>query len=119
MYQAIQYDKGTIYLSKHKNTIQELREKWPEEVFFQKIHWEKMQDEMKELNKFKSTQKDKEQMLPLTQELLSCRAPYLSYPIFIFEQMTLFKIKDLKEGGSWKIVTPSQFLETFTQSNFF
>ena len=73
-----------------------------------------MKDEMKELNKFKSTQKDKEQMLPLTQELLSCRDPYLSYPIFIFEQMTLFKIKDLKEGGSWKIVTPSQFLETFT-----
>ena len=73
---------------------------------------------MKELNKFKSMQKDKEQMLTLTQELLICRAPSPSYPVFLFEHMTLFKIKALKEGISWEIVTPSQFLETFTQGNF-
>ena len=45
----IQYDKGTISLTEHKNTIQELREKWAEEIFFQKIRWEKMQEEIKEL----------------------------------------------------------------------
>ena len=33
--------------------------------------------------------------------------------------MTLFKIKDLKEGRPWKIVTPPQFLKTFIQSDFF
>ena len=33
-YHASQYDKGMIYLSEHKNTSQELREKWYEELFF-------------------------------------------------------------------------------------
>ena len=60
-----------------------------------------MQEEMKELKKFKSMQKEKEQMFTLTQKLLSCRAPYPSYPVFLFEQMTMFKIKALKEGRSW------------------
>ena len=32
--------------------------------------------------------------------------------------MIIFYIKALKEGRHWKIVTPSQFLETFTQSEF-
>ena len=64
-------------------------------------------------------QKDNEQMLTLTQELLSCRAPSPSYPVFPFEQMALFKIIVLKEGRSWQIVTPSQFIETFTRSDFF
>ena len=52
---------------------------------------------MKKLKKFKSMHKFKEQMLTLTQYLLSCRAPSPSYPVFLFEHMTLFKIKDLKE----------------------
>ena len=56
-YHVSQYDKGMIYLTKHKNTIQEAREKWVEEILFQKIHWEKMQEELKELRKFKSMQK--------------------------------------------------------------
>ena len=51
------------------------------------------------VKKFKSMQKDKEQMFTLTRDLLSCRAP--SYPMFLFEHMTLFKIKALKEGRSW------------------
>ena len=62
--------------------------------------------------------KNKEQMLTLTKELLSCRAPSLPYPVFFFEQMIKLQIKDLKEGRPWKIVTPSQFLETFTHSEF-
>ena len=111
-YHANQYDKEIIYLAEHKKTIHELREKWGEYIFFQKICWEKMQGELKELKKFKSMQKDKEQMFALTQDLLSCRAP--SYPMFLFEHMTLFKIKALKEGRSWQIVTPPHFLETFT-----
>ena len=61
---------------------------------------------------------NKEQMLTLNLELLSCRSPSPSHPVFLFEQMIMFQIKALKEGRPWQIVTP-QFLETFTQSEFF
>ena len=63
-------------------------------------------------------EKNKEQMLTLNNDLLSYRSPSLSYHIFLFEQMIMFHIKALKEGRPWNIVTPSQFLETFTQSEF-
>ena len=82
---AIQFDEGTISLTEHKNIIQELREQWAEVIFFLKIRWEKMQENLKELKKYESMEKDKEHMLTLTHELLSCRAPSLSYPIFLFE----------------------------------
>ena len=108
-----------ISLSKHKNVIQELGEQWVEEIFFQKIQWEEMRDKLKELNNYQSMEKNKEQMLNLTHELLSYGGPSLSYPVFLFKQMILFQIKALKKGRHWKIVTPSQFLETFTQSEFF
>ena len=45
------YDKGMISLSKHKKTIQELREKWVYEILFQKNRWDKIQVELKELRK--------------------------------------------------------------------
>ena len=105
-------------MSEHKKSIQELREKWAEEIFFQKIHWEKIQEELKKLRKYKSMHKEKEQMCTLTQELLSCRDPSPSYPVFLFQQMTLLKIRALKEGRPWKIMTTPHFLENFTRSDF-
>ena len=57
-------------------------------------------------------------MYILIQELLSYRAPSPSYSIFIFEQTTLFKIRSLKEGKPYHIMTTPQFLDTFTQSDF-
>ena len=63
-------------------------------------------------------EKDKELMLTLSHELFSCKPPSPSYPIFLLEHMTLFQIKDLKQGSTSQVVTPSQFLETFTQSEF-
>ena len=77
-----------------------------------------MQEKLKELNKYESMEKNKEKMLTLTNELLSCRAPSPFYLVFLFEHMIMFQIKSLKEGIPWQIVTPSQFLETFTQSEF-
>ena len=85
-----------ISLTKHENIIQELRKQWAEEILFQKNWWEKMQEKLKELKKYESMEKDKEQMLTLTHELLSYRAPSPSYHVFLFEKMTLFKIKALK-----------------------
>ena len=61
-YHFVQYDKGMIYFFEHKKTIEELRENWDEDIFFQKIRWEKLQEELKELRKYKSMQKEKEQM---------------------------------------------------------
>ena len=57
---ASQFDGGMISLIDHKKIIQELREQWVEEIFFQKIQWEKMQEKLKELNKYVSMEKDKE-----------------------------------------------------------
>ena len=34
------YQKGMTPLFKHRNTISELRERWEEELIFQKFHWE-------------------------------------------------------------------------------
>ena len=68
---ASQFDEGMISLTEHKNIIQELREQWVKEIFFKKIRWEKMQEKLKELKKYESMEKDKEQMLTLAHELLS------------------------------------------------
>ena len=57
-----------ISLTEHKNSIQELREKWAEDIFFYKIQWEEMRENLKELKKYQSREKNKEQMLPLTHE---------------------------------------------------
>ena len=103
-----------ISLTTHKNVIQELREQWAEEIFFQNIRWEEMREKLKELKKYEYMEKDKELMLTLSHELFSCKPPSPSYPIFLFEHMTLFHIKDLKEGSTSQVVTPSQFLETLT-----
>ena len=108
-----------IPLYENKKVISGLKEKWVEELFFQKIQWENLQEELKELRKYKSLQKEKEQIYTLNQELLRCRDPSPSYPIFLFEQMTMFKMSVLKEGKPCQIMTTPQFLETFTQSDFF
>ena len=79
---ASQFDEGMISLIDHKNISQELREQWAKEIFFQKIRWEKMQEKLKELRKYESMEKEKEQMLTLTHELLRCRAP--PHPILYF-----------------------------------
>ena len=57
-------------------------------------------------------------MYILIQELLSYRVPSPSYSVFLFEQMTLFKIRSLKEGKPYHIMITPQFLDTFTQSDF-
>ena len=74
-----------ISLTEDKNIIQELREQWAKEIFFHKIWWEEMREKLKELKKYYSMEKNKEQMLNLTHELLSCRALTPSYPVFLFE----------------------------------
>ena len=55
-----------IPLYVNKKAIQGLKEKWVEELFFQKFCWEKLQEEVKELRKYKSMKKEKEQMETLT-----------------------------------------------------
>ena len=87
-----------IPLYVNKKAIQGLKEKWVEELFFQKLCWEKLQEEVKELRRYKSMKKEKEQMYTLTQEFPCCKAPSPSYPVFLFEHMTMFKRRALKEG---------------------
>ena len=95
-----------VPLINHRKTIKELREKWAEELIFQRFHWEEVQKEMKKLKKFKSMQKEKDQLYALFQEIMSFRAPSPSYQVFLYEQLTLFKLKALKEGRPYQL-TPT------------
>ena len=63
-------------------------------------------------------QKEKDQMHILSQELMSSRAPSPSYPVFLYEQFTWFKMKELKEGRPYEVASSDQFLETFMKSSF-
>ena len=85
---------------------------------FQKLRWEEVQKELKELKKFNSMQKEKDQRYALFQELMSFRVPSPSYPVFLYEQLTLFKLKALKEGRPYQLTPSAQFLETFMESSF-
>ena len=85
-----------VPLVEHRKTIRELRERWEEELMFQKFHWEEIQKELKELKKFKSMQVEKYQLYTLSQEMLGTRAPSSSYPVFLFEQFIWFKLKVVK-----------------------
>ena len=38
--QVNKYQEGMIPLTDHEKTIRELRDKWPEELMFQKLQWE-------------------------------------------------------------------------------
>ena len=63
-------------------------------------------------------QKEKDQMYALSQELLGTRVPSSSYPIFLFEQFVWFKLRVVKEGSSFEIITSAKFLENFLRSSF-
>ena len=96
-----------IPLYEYIKTIKELMEKWAEELTFQRFRWEEVQKELKKLKKLKSMKKKKkDQMYALSREMMSCRAPYPSYPVFLYEQMTMFKLKSIKEGRPYQL-TPS------------
>ena len=85
---------------------------------FQSIHWEEVQQEFKELKKFNSMQKEKDQLCALFKELMSFRAPSPSYMIFLYEQLTFFKLKSLREGRPFQLTPSAQFLETFLENSF-
>ena len=79
------YQEGMVPLAEHRKTIKELRERWEEELMFQKFCWEEIHNELKELKRFKSMQVKKDQLYALSQELLGTREPSSSYPVFLFE----------------------------------
>ena len=46
--------EGMITMPTHMKVIKKIREKWAEEMTFQRFHWEELQTELKELRKFKT-----------------------------------------------------------------
>ena len=93
---TILMEKGMISLSEHRRIIQELKDKWDEELY----QWDNLQKELQELRNIKFLKEEKEQlgkeMYNLIQELLRCRAPSPSYRVFLYEHMVLLKIRALK-----------------------
>ena len=63
-------------------------------------------------------QKEKDQLYILSHEFMSSRAPSPSYPVFLYEQFTRFKMKALKEGRPYEVASSNQFLETFVKTSF-
>ena len=71
----------------------------------QRLRAEELQSELRELKKFQSMEKEKEQMYALSQELLGTRVTSCSYPVFLFEQFVWFKLRAVKEGRLFEITT--------------
>ena len=61
-YHASQCEEGMSPLREHKKSIKELRKRCAKELFFEKICWDRLQEELKELWKFKGAQNVKEKM---------------------------------------------------------
>ena len=59
-----------------------------------------------------------EKMYNIIHELLSGRAPSPYYSVFLYEKLTLFKIKSLMEGITYQFVTYSHFLVGFVHTDF-
>ena len=112
------YQEGRVSLTEHRNTIRELKERCTEELMFQKLYWEEITKEIKELKKFKFMQVEKDQLYTLSQELLGTRVPSSSYTVFLFEQFIWFKLRAVKERRPYEIETLAKFLETFLKSDF-
>ena len=55
-------------------------------------------------------------MYTMMQQVLICRNPSPSYSIFLYEQLTLFKMKSIVEDQPHKITLVPEFLENFFQS---
>ena len=107
-----------VPLVAHRNTIRELRERWAQELTFKRFCWEEVHKELKELKKFKSMQKEKDQVYNLSQELMISIPPYPSYPVFMYEQFTWFKLKALKERRPYEVASSAHFLDTFMERKF-
>ena len=82
-----------IALSEHRKIIKALEERWAEERMVHRVQEEEMQNKLRELKKFQSMQREKEQMYALSQELMGTRKPSSSYPVFLFEQFVWFNLK--------------------------
>jgi len=48
---------------------------------------------------------------------LACRGPSPSYLVFLYEQLTLFKLKSLTKDRPHKVVQVFDFLDVFSQSD--
>ena len=111
--QVEEYQEGMVSLTEHKNTIRILEVKWVEERMTQRLREEELQSNLRELKKFQSMQKEKEQMYALSQELMGTRVPSSSHLVFLFEQFVCFKLRAVKEGRSFEITTSAKILEKF------
>ena len=80
------------------------------------FHWEKLQSQLKELRRYKTMKQEKEQMYALIQELLSCRSSSHSYYVLLYEKLILFKLKAIKEGRPYQVITADQFMATFARA---
>ena len=61
---------------------------------------------------------EKDQLYTLSQESLGNRVPSSSYHVFLFERFIWFKLRVVKQGRPYEIVTSTKFLEKFLESDF-
>ena len=53
-------------------------------------------------------------MYSLARQLLCCRKPSPSYPIFLYEQLYLFQLRAIQADKPYQINNPSSFLKAYS-----
>ena len=85
--------------------MQEAMKKQEEQLLF-------LQDQIRDLTI------DKQILHDLTLNLLGCRRPSPSYPIFLWERYFLFQLKAIMEGITYLCSSTRTFLDVFRASDF-
>lgn len=91
---------------------------YQEEIALLKFQWEEYKTERKELRRFpkkvKAMEQDMRVMYSLARQLLCCRKPSPSYPIFLYEQLYLFQIRAIQADKPYQINNPRSFLKAYS-----
>lgn len=53
-------------------------------------------------------------MYSLARQLLCCRNPSPSYPIFLYEQLYLFQLRAIQADKPYQINNPNSFLKAYS-----
>lgn len=104
--------------------IEELKSRllcFQEEIDFLNFQWAKYKIERKELRrlpkKVKGIEQDRRNMYSLAKQVMCCRKPSPSYPIFMYEQFYLFHLRAIKSDKPYQIIDPKSFLKAYFSSD--
>ena len=94
---------------------------YQEEIALLKFQWAKYKTKRKELRRLpkniKAMEQDRRVMYSLARQLLCCRKPSPSYPIFLYEQLYLFQLRANQANKPYQINNPNSFLKAYSSAD--